>query len=120
MRLLVGIAQEHAARLAPDLAEALAAFADRRRVDERQRLLDVPRDERVEQRLVHVLQIAQQRVALEIRVLGAQRLQPARHLLLERADMGRQQAMQVERVALALGERRALVQQRLAQAGRSP
>ena len=37
----VGIAEEEAARLAPDLAEALAALADGRRVDERQQFLDV-------------------------------------------------------------------------------
>ena len=36
MSILVGIADEEAARPAPDLAEALAALAHRRRVDDRQ------------------------------------------------------------------------------------
>ena len=116
MRCLVGVAQEDAARLAPDFAEALAAFADRRRIDQRQHVLRVPRDQRVEQRLVHVLQIAQEGRSARNRIPGARkRLQPPGHLLLQRADMRRQQAVQVERVALALGERRALVQKGLAQ-----
>ena len=92
--LLVGIAEEQAARLAPDLAEPLAAFADRRRVDQRQHLLHVVHQQRVEQRLVGVLQIAQEGVALEIGVESTQRLQPARDLLVQGADVRRQQPMQ--------------------------
>ena len=56
--IVVGVADEEAARLAPDLGEALAALAHRRRVDNGQQFLDVVRDERVEQRLVVVLQVA--------------------------------------------------------------
>ncbi len=56
--VLVGIAEEEAARLAPDLGEALASLAHCRRVDDGQQLLDVVGDERVEQRLVVVLQVA--------------------------------------------------------------
>ena len=70
---------------------------------------------RVEQRLVGVLQPAQEDVALEIGLLVAQRVHPAADLVLERADMGRQEAVQPERVALGLGERRALVEQRIGQ-----
>src|SRR4029450_10292341 len=58
-------AQEQATRLRPGLAEALAALADGRRVDQRQRLRQVPGDDRVEQRLVGVLQPAQEDIALE-------------------------------------------------------
>ena len=110
--VLVGVAQEQSARLAPDLAEALTAFSDRGRVNERQQLLDVAHDQRVEQGLIDVLQIAQEGVALEIRLQAAQRLQSARYLDIQCADVRRQQAMQVKEVALGLGEGRPLVEQR--------
>ena len=108
-------AEEQAARLAEQPAEVLAAGADRRRVDDRQQLLDVARQQRVEQRLVGVLQVAQEGVALEIGGEAAQRLQPARDLLVERGDVRRQQAVQLEGVALGFGERGALVEQRIVQ-----
>ena len=82
-------AQEQATRLRPDVAKALAAFADRRRVDQRQRLLEIARDEGVEQRLVGILQPAQEDIALEVRLQVMQRLHPAIDLLLEASDMGR-------------------------------
>ncbi len=41
-------AQEQSARLAENAAELLAAEADRRRIDDRHHLFDVPRQQRVE------------------------------------------------------------------------
>ncbi len=108
-------AEEQAARLAEQPAEVLAAGADRRRVGDRQQLLDVAGQQRVEHRLVGVLQFAEERVALEIGGEAAQHLQPPRHLLVQRGDARRQQAVQFEGVALLLGERGALVEQRIAQ-----
>ncbi len=84
-------AQEQAARVARVVAELLTAFADRRRVDEGKRLLQVPLDQRVEQRLVLVLQGAQELIALEIGFEFPQSLQAAGDLLVQRADMRRQQ-----------------------------
>src|SRR5262249_12234937 len=79
---------------------------------DRQQLLEVAHEERVEERLVGVLQLAQEGVALEIGLEAAQYLEPARHLLVERADMRRQEAVQMEEVALGLSKGRALVGQR--------
>ena len=108
-------AEEQAARLAEQPAEVLAALADRRRVDDRQQLLDVAGEQRVEQRLVGVLQLAQERVALEIggeaRAAPGAGATPARRA----SDVRRQQAVQLERVALLLGERRALVEEGIAE-----
>ena len=89
-------AEEHAARLAEQPAEALATGADRRRVDDRQQLLDVLHQQGVEQRLVGVLQIAQEGVAFQIGGKAAQRREPAADLLVERADGRGQQAVQLE------------------------
>ena len=108
-------AQEQAARLAEQPAEMLAAGADRRRVGDRQELLDVACQQRVEHRFVGVLQLAEERIALEIGGEAAQRLQPPRHLLVERGDPRRQQAVQLKLVALLLGERGALVEKRIAE-----
>ena len=65
---------------------------------------DVLLAKRVEQRLVGILQGAQEEIALEIGLEFAQALQPALDLFVERADMQRQQAMQVNFAALILGE----------------
>ena len=108
-------AQEQPARLAEQPAEMLAAGADRRRVGDRQQLLDVAGEQRVEHRFVGVLQFAQERVALEIGGEAAQHLQPPRHLLVERGDARRQQAVQLEVVAFLFGERGALVQEGIAE-----
>ncbi len=53
--VLVRIAQEQTAWLAEDMAEALAAEADRRRVDHRHHLFDVPGQQRVKQCFVGIL-----------------------------------------------------------------
>ena len=108
-------AQEQPARLAEQPAEVLAARADRRRVGDRQQLLDVAGEQRVEHGFVGVLQLAQERVALEIGGEAAQHLEPARHLLVQRRDARRQQAVQLEDVAFLFGERRAFVQEGIAE-----
>ena len=63
--ILVGIAEEHPTRFAPYLAETLASFAYHRRIDNRQQLFNIVRNERVEKRLIVILQIAHQAVLAE-------------------------------------------------------
>ena len=111
----IGRAEEQPARLAEDAAEMLAAEADGRRIDQRHHAFQVALQQRVEQRLVGVLKLAQEGVAFEV---GGEFLKGAHapaHLAVQRADIGRQQAVQAERVALVLGERGALVEQRVHQ-----
>src|SRR5262249_46786156 len=98
--------EEEAAGLVPDLAEALAALADGGRIDQRQHLFDIVDQELVEQGLVRILEIAQKGVLLERRLIAAQRREAPGRLLLQASDMRRQQAMQMEGVALRLGEGR--------------
>ena len=76
----VGIAQEQATRSPPDLAEPLAPFAHRRRIDQRQQLLQIARNQRVKQHLVRVLQLAQERIAVERIGLATQRCESPRDL----------------------------------------
>src|SRR5580704_3128921 len=90
----------------------LAAFAHRRRVDERQHLLDVAHQQGVEKRLVDVLKIAKEAVFGERGGLAVEREHPAFHLLVKRADVWRQQAVQTKKVALVVGESRSFVQPR--------
>ena len=78
---------------------------------------DVLLAKRVEQRLVGILQGAQEEIALEIGLEFAQALQPALDLFVEGADMRRQQAMQVKFATLILGEGRPLVEQGIGQKG---
>src|SRR5262249_6145365 len=112
---LVRDTEEQAARLPKQAAEVLAAFPDGGRVDDRHQLFQVSDQQRVEQGLVGILQLAQEGVAFEIRLEAAQRLETARYLLIESRDIGRQQAVQVERVTLGLRKRRALVELRIGQ-----
>src|ERR1700722_6128970 len=91
----------------------LATLTHCRRVDDRQQFLDMLNEDREEQGLVGILQIAQKGIALKVGVKAAQDLQTARRLLIERPDIRRQQPVQLEDVALGLGERRALVVQRV-------
>jgi hypothetical protein len=111
----VGPAQEQTARVAPDLREALAALADGRGVDQRQQLGRVAHEHGVEQGLVGVLEVAEEGVALERVVAGPQGAQAAGDLLLEVADVRRQQAVELEVGALGVGEGGALVEQRVGQ-----
>ena len=106
-------AQEQAARLAEDAAELLTAETDRRRIDDRHHLFDVPGQQRVEQGFVGVLQAAKENVFLQVRAEAAKGVEPASDLQIEGGHVGRQQAVQIERIALGIGERRAFVQQRI-------
>ena len=111
----VGGRHEQTARPAVDVAELLAGEADRRRVDDRHHLVRVLHDQPVEERLVAVLQCLDQDVLRERRLQAMEVLQHTRDLVFLRADVRRQQSAQSERVALRAGERRALVQRRVAQ-----
>jgi len=82
----------------------LTAGADGRRVDDRHQLFQVSDQQCVEQGLVGILQLAQEGVAFEIGLEAAQRLETTRNLLVQRGDIGRQQAVQVEGVAFGLGD----------------
>ena len=106
--VLVWQAQKQAARLAKDVAEQLAAEPDRRRVDDRHHLFDISRQQRVEQRLVAILQAAQEHVTLQVAGLAAKGVEPAFDLHVERRDVRRQQAVQVEFIALRVGKSRCL------------
>ena len=89
-----------AARPPDDVAELLAGAPDRRRVDDRQELLEVLGEEAVEERRVAVLERGQADVPLERVVLAAQVLELELDLLLDGQDAVGEQAAQVERVAL--------------------
>ena len=81
----------HAARPAQDVAELLAGAPDRRRVDDRQELLQVFGQHPVEQGLVPILERRQADETLEIVGLAADVLELERDLLLDRHDPGGQQ-----------------------------
>ena len=98
------VAQEETARLAPDLAESLAALAHRGRVDDRQQLLDVVLDQRVEEGLVASPAGRAGSVFAEaISRLVFQLLQAPFALLFLGGYGGRKQAVQAEGVPLRLG-----------------
>ena len=113
--VLVRNTQKQPARLAVKTAELLTACADGGRVYDRQQLFQILDQQRVEQSLVGVLQLPKDGVALEIGLVAAQRLQAARYLLVQRRDIGREQAVKVELLALGLGERCTLVELRIGQ-----
>ena len=73
-------AQEQAARLAEDAAELLTAETDRGRVDDRHQLFDVPRQQRVKQSFIGVLQAAKESIFLQVRAEVAQGGEPASDL----------------------------------------
>ena len=85
------------------------------RVDDGQQLLDVVRDERIEERLIVVLQVAHVRVFAEGGGPAVEDALAAVTLIFERPDVRRQQAVQSEGVALLLGKCRALVEARIHQ-----
>ena len=94
-----------------DVAELLARPADGRRVDDRQELLEVLREQPVEQRRVAVLERRHPDVALERVVLVVEVLELELDLLVDGQDAVGQQAAQPERVALVLAEGEVLGQQ---------
>src|SRR5689334_11993063 len=90
----------------------LATEANRRRIDDRQQLLEIPNQQRIEQNFVAVLQAAKKDVAFEVVWQLPQRLKATRNLFIECGDRRRQKTVEVEQVAFVLGERGPLVQQR--------
>ena len=90
----VRIAEKKTARLAPDLGKALAALAYRRRVDDRQQLFGMLGDERIEQRLIVVLQVAHVAVFAKGGIAAVEHALAAFALVFQRPDVRRQQAVQ--------------------------
>jgi hypothetical protein len=97
------------------MGELLARLADRRRIDERDVGGRVRHQDRVIERLVACLQIREHEVFLQIVVKRGDLGVSARHLQLQRGHGGRQQAFETAGAALRLGERRPLVEARIAQ-----
>src|SRR6266446_3730991 len=77
------------------------------------------RYQRIEQRLVRVLQVAHEAVFLDGSSKARQPVSPARALLLQIADVRWKQTMQSERAALSLGKRCAFVEPGIAEQLRS-
>ena len=73
--------------------ETLAAFAHRRRIDNRQQLLGVVLDHRIEQRLIVVLKIAHVAVLAECGIARIKHALTAQALILKRADVRREQSV---------------------------
>ena len=113
--ILVGIAKKEAARPAPNLAELLAGFAHRGRVNDRKGLLYMLSDQRVKKRLIGILEIAHETVFFDRCRQAHQPLAPAQALLLEVPDVRRQQTVQGEFVPFALGKGGAFVEPGIAQ-----
>ena len=107
----VGRRDPRAASPADDVAELLACPADRRRVDDRQELLEMFGHQSIEQRRVPVLERRHPDVSLERVILAAEVLELEVDLLLDRQHAIRQQAAQSEGVALVVAEREVLGQQ---------
>ena len=111
----VGRRDPRAARPPDDVAEFLARPPDRRRVDDRQELLEVVGEESIEQRRVAVLERGEPDVLLERVGLDAQVLELELDLLLDREHAGREEAAQPERLALLDREGEVLRQQAAAE-----
>ena len=108
--MLVGIADKEATGPAPDFAEALAAFAHRGGVDDGQQFLNIVRNEGVEEGLVVVLQIAHVAVLAERGGAAVKDPLAAFALVFESPDVGREQAMECEGIALFFSEGGTLVE----------
>ena len=108
--VLVRDAQKQPTRLAECLAEFLTALPYHRGVDHRQHAREIADQYGIEKSFVAVLKPAQKDVARKIAGQLAERLHAPVDLLVEIGDVGRQQPVQIERIALLLGERRPLVQ----------
>jgi hypothetical protein len=98
-----------------DAAPLQAGLADRRRVHDRQQRLEVVDQHTEEQRLVLVLQRGEMDVLVHGGGPGLQHRHHSAHLVLDGFDAGRQQAGEVQPLALFRGECRAFVSQRVAQ-----
>ena len=103
------------ARPPEDVTELLARAAHRRRVHDREELLEVVAEHAIEEVLVPVLERREADVLLERIALAPEVLEHAPRLLLDRVHRERQQAVEAERGALLGRERAALVVHGLAQ-----
>ena len=86
----IGIAQKQAARSLPYFAEALATLPHGRRVHQGKHLFDIAHHKRIKQRLVRVLQVAENAVFMEGIRLAPQCLKPALDLFIQTPHMRRQ------------------------------
>ena len=111
----VGRTDEDAVRTLKDVRVPLAGEPDRRRVDDGHHFIRMIHQQAEEKRLVAVVQRPQIDVLLEIARLAAEILEHALQLLFLRRDVRRQQAAQVQRIALGFGERGSLVERRILQ-----
>jgi len=91
------------------VAELLARFADRRRVDDGHQLRQVLDEHAVEEHLVAIQQSGEADVALQITALVANVLELQLDLLFDRLDRCGQQSVQAESIALFVRERQPLV-----------
>jgi hypothetical protein len=112
---LIGVTDKEAPRLTPYLAEALASFANCWCVNDWHSFFYVVLDEGVEQRFIGVLEIAHEGVFAKGRPAIRKRHLAACHLILERANVGRQQAMKGKEASLLIGERSTFVEPRVIQ-----
>ncbi len=108
-----------AARAPDDVAELLAGTADRRRVDDRQELLEVLGEHPIEQGRVAILQRGQADVLLERVGLAPEMLELEVDLLLDGEDPVGQEPAQAEHVPLFLAEREVLGQEAAAEQRRA-
>ena len=99
------------------VTEALDGLADRRRVDDRQHLLEIARQEVVEEHLVAVAQLGEMQILRERRRPPSELLIGAPGLLLHRRDAGGHQADEPEGGPLLVGEGRASIGRRIGQHG---
>ena len=106
-------AQKQAARLAEDMAEALTAEADRRRIDHRHHLFDVPGQQRVKQCFVGILQASQKRISVDVAPLRTESFEPAHDLIVELGNMRGKEPVQIEFIPLLFGKGSPLVKKRV-------
>src|ERR1035438_8933721 len=85
--IFIRIAEEQASWFSPYLTEALAALAHSGRVDQRKHLFDMAQQERIEQRLVRILQVSEKTVFIKGVRLIPQCLNPALNLFLKTPHM---------------------------------
>ena len=106
----VWITDKQSPRLAPYFREALASFAHGGRVNDGQQLFRVVRDQRIEESLVIVLQVAHQCVSCKRVGLVLESPPASFALIFKCPDMRRQQAVKGKGVAFRLGKRGSLIE----------
>ena len=88
--MFIRIAKEQASWLSPYFAEALATLTHCGRVHNGEHLFDIAQQERIEQRLINILQVAEKTVFVEGVRLLAEGLNPAANLFFKSSYMWRQ------------------------------